>query len=167
MSWFLNSLVLNRSLVLNHVFHGKKNLSCLTKLWVSILCLTNLSCWCLYDQSCVNKGDSVFEHIASWTVFQDDLSLRTEIPLYLLKSLYPWKFSSHIHYVIKACTCVCIFHYHFNEIGMYQCALLNLKILKLFIMRNFQQKSEEHTVPIAVFNSYHHFGFFVPAPRLF
>lgn len=55
---------------------------CLTKLRVSILCPTALSCRCLCDLSHVSqvtdKGDSVFKQIPSRTVFQSELSPGSE-----------------------------------------------------------------------------------------
>ena len=62
----------------------KKGLSCLTKLQVSILCLTTLSRWYLYDQPCISQAtnrDLVFKKVAPGTIFRNELSSRTEAPL--------------------------------------------------------------------------------------
>ena len=78
-SWFLNILVLEQ-FSSQPSCSQEKCLGCLTKLQVSILYLTTLSRWYLYDQSRISKvtKDLVFEQIASQTVFQNELWIKFE-----------------------------------------------------------------------------------------
>lgn len=61
-------------------FSWGKCLSCLTKLWVSVLYLTTLSCWYLCDQPCISghkEGDLVFlnksflKQLSRWIKFKN------------------------------------------------------------------------------------------------
>ena len=65
-------------------YSWEKSLSRLTKLWVSSLYLTTLSCPSLYDQSCVSQAtqDIWFSNKSLLKVFWNKVSSRTEVPLY-------------------------------------------------------------------------------------